>query len=89
MRFQAVGVMDVLSELAKDQEKRGSPFEVLRVAYRERGWFLSEKELGVIRGYVGRFDVFAGDGALDRDVNKYFLNGFERCQWFGMVPEFI
>lgn len=79
----------ILMRLAKRQKMKGSPFEVVHLAYTDLGWFLPEEELGVITGCVGWLDICAGDNALDWNVDKHFLRGLEHCQWFRMVPRFM
>ncbi|KAF9649606.1 hypothetical protein BDM02DRAFT_1777026 [Thelephora ganbajun] len=86
---QDVDAVETLMQLAQYQKVKGCQFDVLHLTSADPEWSLLDEELCVLSGCVRQLDVLAGDNALDWKADRYFLNGLEHCQWFGMNPEFI
>ncbi|KAF9642083.1 hypothetical protein BDM02DRAFT_3273600 [Thelephora ganbajun] len=80
--------VETLMQLAQYQKVKGCPFEVLHLTFTDPEWSLFEEELCALSGCVRQLDIFTGDNALDWKADRYFLNGLEHCQWFGVTPKF-
>ena len=77
-RWPPERILQPLLSVAQRREVAGFPFESISLFFRYGlGW---DEVLDRLERCVGKLEVVIGDGALDWDVDKYFLDGLEHLQ---------
>jgi len=75
-------VLLLLLSIAQKRKTAGFPFKSVLLFLKLRGGLEWDCDhvLGDLKGRVEKLEVVTGDGVLDWDVDKYFLDGLEHLQ---------
>ena len=70
---------NLLLSIAQKRKAAGFPLRTVSL-FRDLGWVWYQALPEELRGCIEDLEVVIGDGALDWDVDKYFLDGFDHLQ---------